>query len=78
MRMKKFTYTPGEYQNHIHAAEADKDLAGAVHVETYTKDVANWGGGKAIVVFAFFPDGEEPLKENEDLKEMPIFVFHSP
>ena len=69
MRMEKFTYTPAEYQNHIHAEGANKDLAGAIHVDTYTKDAVNWGGEKTIVVFAFFPDEKAKVFEDVDLEE---------
>ena len=54
--MKKFTYNPVDYQNHIDAKRVNKDLEGAVHVETYTKDEKSFGGARTIVIFAFYPD----------------------
>lgn len=58
MRMKKFIYDPVEYQNHNDAERANKDLAGAVHVETYIKSEPGCREDKTIVVFAFYPDEE--------------------
>ena len=57
--MKKFTYDPISYQNHIDAESADRDLKGATHVETYTKYVGECSGEKTIVIFAFYPDEEK-------------------
>lgn len=56
MKMKKFTYNPVEYQIHIDSGNINKDLAGAVHVETYTKEEGGFFGDKTITVFAFYPD----------------------
>ena len=59
MKMKKFILNPVEYQNHIHEENFNKKLAGAVHVETYTKDEGRCGGLKTLIVFAFYPDEKE-------------------
>ena len=65
MRMKKFTYDPGNYQNHIDAENANKDLSGAIHVQTYTKDEKIFGGDQTIVIFAFYPDEEIDIKKKK-------------
>lgn len=58
-----FKYDPVVYLDHTGGVEkTEKDLIGATHVETYTKDEKRFGGDKTLIVFAFYPDDiSEPV-----------------
>ncbi len=67
MRLQVFTRNPVEQQGYS-MGKLNEALAGAVHVETYTKDEGRCGGDKTITIFAFYPDKEGITSEDNICK----------
>jgi hypothetical protein len=76
MRIKKFSLDPIEYQNHRNEEDFNKELFGAVHVETYTKDEGRFGGDRTLKVFAFYPD-EKPHNQAFNWIKRMLHLFTS-
>jgi len=82
MKVKKFSWSPIEFQNHVDEDNANRLLKGSTHVETYTRQEGTYGKDKTIIVFAFYPDEEREVvgieleehnrKVKEKLKEINI------
>ena len=58
--MKKYRYEIDLFDAYWNSERADKELKGAVHIET-----AIDYKGKTITVFAFYPDEEVTGEQNE-------------
>ena len=58
MKMKKFEFNKVDLQP-FGLNQFNEELAGATHVETYTKPDYISDGDRILVVFAFYPDGDE-------------------